>query len=297
MTRATRGLALAAAFGIAFAAPSARAQIRASELGTVSQVVDGTRLTVEYSRPRARGRTTVFGTRAVQWSEVWTPGANYATTFDASRDVKVNGRAVKKGKYSVWLVVRERGDWTMVLDPRPRLFHMEHPDSTAAQIRFPVRAETAPFTDVLTWSFPALRANGATLAMAWETRRVAVDVEVTPSLAVGLPPADAPAYVGRYRYVWQDSGDKRDTVAFQILYENGTLKGEWTPNDPYMRRFALIRVAPDVFTAGIYDESGVVYEVLRPDMMFTFSRAAGRAASLEVRDDRDALIATARRLP
>ena len=37
------------------------AQVRASELATVSQTVDGTTLTIEYSRPKARGRTTSSG--------------------------------------------------------------------------------------------------------------------------------------------------------------------------------------------------------------------------------------------
>ncbi len=63
----------------------ASAQIRASELQTIAQVVDGTRITVEYSRPRLRGRTAIFGTKAVKWDEVWTPGANWATTLERKR--------------------------------------------------------------------------------------------------------------------------------------------------------------------------------------------------------------------
>jgi len=103
------------------------AQIRASEIGVMSQTIDGTKLTVEYSRPRARGRDPLFGTKAVQWDEVWTPGANYATTLEVDRNIKLNGKSVPKGKYSVWMVVKKTGDWTMVLDPRVRLYHMEHP--------------------------------------------------------------------------------------------------------------------------------------------------------------------------
>src|SRR5690349_20114396 len=34
-----------------------RAQLRLSEAATVSQTIDGTRIIIEYSRPRARGRT------------------------------------------------------------------------------------------------------------------------------------------------------------------------------------------------------------------------------------------------
>ena len=75
---------LAAAL-LAGGAPSLAAQIRASERATVSQVVDGTRITVDYSRPRARGRAALFGGE-VKWNEVWTPGANDATTLEIDRD-------------------------------------------------------------------------------------------------------------------------------------------------------------------------------------------------------------------
>ncbi len=294
-------MALGIALGIALAglaAPGAHAQIRASEPATVSQTIDGTKLTVQYSRPRARGRAPLFGNaKVVRWDEVWTPGANWATTLDVSRDVTLEGRPVPRGTYSVWMVVRRSGDWTAVLDPRARRFHMEHPDSTAAQIRFPVRVQTAPFAEVLTWSFPDVRASGGTLAMQWGTTRVAMKVDVEPSLPLTLPRADAEPYLGEFLSSEVDSaGTRRGTpVVFRVLYENGTLKAEYDPKDSYMGRFALIRVAPDLFTPGLYDDRGQIYEVLRPEMMITFTRADGRVTGFEVRDDEDRLWATGAR--
>ena len=71
--------------------PAVSAQVRASEPALVAQTIDGTRLTVEYSRPRARTRDSLFG-RVVTWGEVWTPGANLATTLEVGKDVKINGQ-------------------------------------------------------------------------------------------------------------------------------------------------------------------------------------------------------------
>ena len=96
---------LAAAMLFGATSPSfASAQIRASEHATVTQRVSGTTITLEYDRPVARGRT-IFGERGVvvKWGEVWTPGANWATTIDVDRDVKNDGRPLPKGKYSLWL--------------------------------------------------------------------------------------------------------------------------------------------------------------------------------------------------
>ncbi len=284
-------LRVASALLVATAFPLViRAQIRASELATVAQTIDGTRITIDYSRPRARGRKEIFGTQDVGWNEVWTPGANFTTTLETTSDVKLDGHAVPKGKYSVWLVVRQSGPWSFVLDPRPHLFHMRHPDSTATQIRFPVRAESAPFTEVLTWSFPDIRATGATLAMSWINTRVSVEVDVPPSLVVELPVAAAAPYLGRYTFEPMSREDsakkKQDQVV--VTYENGVLKGRFDPNVPYMNTFALIRIGPDSFAPGIY-EKGVIYEVLRPDMIFDFTRAGDRATAVELRDADDKL--------
>ena len=275
----------------------ARAQIRASEVGTVSQVIDGTKITVEYSRPRSRGRETLFGTKAVHWDEVWTPGANWATTFETSRNVKLNGHAVPKGKYSVWFVVREKGDWTVVLEPKVRIFHMTPPDSSAVQVRFAATPQHVPFTDVLTFSVPEVRANGGTLAMQWERVKIPIDIEVEPSLAITMAESDAKPFVGTYEHTQSSRDGKGAVSTFTVTYENGTLKGQWEPNDSYMNKFALIRVAPDWFVPGIYDRNGVVYEVLRPDMLLEFSRTNGRVTGYDMREEDDKVFASGKRKP
>lgn len=168
--RATRRSFLFLALAALAASPAA-AQIRASELGSMSQVIDGTTLTVTYSRPRARERSPIFGSMLAHWGEVWTPGANWATTLETTRDITINQRAVPKGKYSVWMVLKEQGDWTLVLDPDFKRFHTEPPDSTPKQVRLPIHVDQAPFMDVLTWSMPELSISGGTLAMQWGTTR------------------------------------------------------------------------------------------------------------------------------
>ncbi len=266
---------------------SLSAQVRASELGTMSQVIDGTRITVEYSRPRARGRDPIFGTKAVHWDEVWTPGANYATTFEVDKPVKLNGIPVAKGKYSVWMVVRKSGPWTVVLEPKVKLYHMSPPDSTKLQVRFPVTVKAVPFTDVLTWSMPELTMSGGTLVMDWERVRVPINIEVVPSLVTTIPAAEAAPYLGEWSFTEQDSTGKATKVLqLTVTHEDGTLKARWTPEDPYFKKFALVRIAPDWFAPGIYDK-GEIYEVIKPDVTLEFSRENGRVVSFLIRDMED----------
>lgn len=275
---------------------SAPAQIRASELGTVTQMIDGTRLTITYSRPRTRGRAKLFGTSAAHWEEVWTPGANWATTLEVSKDVTINERKVPKGKYSVWMVLKEKGDWITVLDPDFKRFHMDPPGTEARQIRFPVKVDSAQFVDVLTWSVPELSVSGGTIAMQWGTTRATMKLAVPPSLVVTMAAAEAQPYLGRYRYTEMEGRDSGKTKELILSYENNTLKAVFEPNDSWMGKFAMIRVAPEIFAPGLYDKRGEIYEVLRPDMLFTFTRRNGRPVTFEARYDDDTLAARGTRV-
>jgi hypothetical protein len=284
---------------------AAHAQIRASELASVSQTIDGTKITINYSRPRARSRDmgTLFGSpRVVHWDEVWTPGANASTTIEASKNIKLNGHLVPKGKYSVWMVVRKSGDWTAVLDTNAARFHTFRPDTLKAAVRFPIKVQQAPFMEVLTWWFPGVGATGGTIAMQWGTYRVDMDVMVEPSMTVPLTPAEAAPYVGRYEMTSKQSKKSRD---FIISLHGDTLKAEWDKTDvgdglqellvKYFGRFALIRISKDWFVPGLYDEQGRIYEVLRPEMILEFMVEGGKATSFEIHDQKDEIWATAKR--
>ncbi|MEO6526543.1 MAG: DUF2911 domain-containing protein [Gemmatimonadaceae bacterium] len=274
------------------------AQVRASEVGGVTQMIDGTKLSIEYSRPRLRGRDTLFSKGDMRWGDTWTPGANWATTLEVSKAVKLNGHPLPKGKYSVWMVLRRNADWTIVLDPKARMYHMNPPDSNASQIRFAARAEPAPLTDVLSWSMPAIRMNGGTLVFEWEHWRVPIDVEVEPSLVTTLSAADAAPYLGRYTWTELDrDGKPKETSLFTVTHEDGTLKAQYTPDDPYFRKFALVRIAPDWFAPGVYDKKGVLYEVLKPEMTFEFARESGKVTRIVLRDEDDHVTSTAVRKP
>jgi len=272
-------------------------QIRASEMGTFTQVIDGTKISMTYSRPRGRGRDTLFGSvKSVRWGEVWTPGANYATTFEVNRPVTLDGHAVKAGTYSVWMVVRQSGAWTMVLDPKVRVYHMSPPDSNATQIRFPVKTHDAPYLDVLTWSMPELRANGGMLTMQWGRTRVDMNLDVEPSYALTMSRADADPYVGVWEYAEIDSGKAGPTHGFVIDYENQTLKGRWHSDSSYFKHFALVKIAPDWFAPGVYDDRGQVYEVYKPELVLEFTRENGRATSFLARDDQDKIVMKGKRV-
>lgn len=292
MRAGARHPTLLACFLLLAAAAPGRAQIRASERATISQIIDGTKISLDYARPRARGREDMFGGE-VKWQEVWTPGANMATTLELSKDVKIEGHAVPKGKYSVWMVVRPAGDWTFVLDPRTELYHMAHVDSTKDQIRFPIKALPGPFTEVLAFTFPDNRASGATLEMAWGRTRVPINITVQPTRSIAISAADAAPYVGRYEYRWKEMPDSAKSLALIVTHADTTLRIRFEPKDSYFDGAALVRIKDDWFIPGLFLK-GELYETIA-EMVFEFKVADGKAVSFEVRGDRDEIWATGKR--
>ena len=275
------------------------AQVRASELGTVSQTIDGTVIAIEYSRPRARGRDPLFG-GVVHWGEHWTPGANWATTLEVNKDIHLNGHPVAAGKYSVWIVVQP-DEWVIYLDPKARTFHTDLPDSTDAQIRFAVVPEERPFRETMTMWFPDVSSTGATLATQWGTTYVPMKVTVQASRPTTLAAETAEAYLGSYWLTWMPNPDEgegegeadgREEAVFEVYYENGSLMARMDPGPSWFRQMVLIQIADDWFNPGILGDDGQLYDVMA-GLTLEFNVASGHTKGFDLRGVTDEVIATA----
>ena len=303
-------VALLGALAACLVVPRAQAQLMASERGTVSQTVDGTTVSVEYYRPRARGRTGLFGTR-IHWGEVWTPGANQATALTASKDVTIDGHQVPKGKYSVWMVVTP-ATWELVLDPDTSRFHTNRPKPRAGQVRFPLQREKRPFMEVLTWWFPEVSSTGMTLAMQWDTVYVPLRIGVPRSFTTAVTPAAAQRIVGRYQMRNQPMpappgaaeaahGEERPPaeLILTIRYEGGELRGVMDPplftTESGYKEWVLVPVKGDWYYLARVD-GGELVEVV-DFAAAQFDASTGRATGFELRARNDMLIATGKRLP
>jgi hypothetical protein len=301
-----RHAATALGLALALCGPVAlRAQVRGSERAEVSQTVDGTKVTVNYARPRLRGRSNVFGT-VVPWGEIWTPGANTATRLTVSKDVTIEGHAVPKGSYSVWIPVTQ-GDWTLVLDRDTTLFHMFGPKERAGQIRFPVQKAPVPLTEVLTWSIPQLRVSGMRLVMQWETTSVPLDIAVTPTQPVEVAPAIGRRVEGRYDLRFKPPPPRTDTTLTQpepmpdrftltVRQDGPLLRAHAEPGFwPGAEDVVLVRKADDLFLIAELD--GAELREIWDWGVLEFSFTRDRATGFDIRTARDEIVASAKRLP
>ena len=148
-----------------------------SQHGTVSQRVGFTDITISYNRPIARGRT-LFGDRAVvRWGRVWHPGADSASTITFSRDVLIEGRPLKAGRYSLWTIPQPES-WTVIFSSAVDVFHTPYPGEAHDVLRVEVKPERGEHMDALAFYFPVVAPDSAVLRLHWGETSVPIRIHV-----------------------------------------------------------------------------------------------------------------------
>ena len=89
---------------------------RPSPPAVAKATVRGTDLTIDYSRPSLKGRAA-YGEKSplAPVGEVWRTGANEATTFTVSKDVKIEGQTLPAGTYGLFTIPGAT-EWTIVFN-------------------------------------------------------------------------------------------------------------------------------------------------------------------------------------
>ena len=76
--------------------------------------VGAVNVTVDYGSPAVKGRT-IFGDLE-PWGEVWRAGANATTSIEFSGDVVMGGTEIAAGKYGLFMIPNEDGNWELILN-------------------------------------------------------------------------------------------------------------------------------------------------------------------------------------
>jgi len=142
-------------------------QVPRSQHGSVTQRVGTTDIAISYNRPVARGRE-LFGT-LVRWGRIWHPGADSATTISFSKDVTIDGHALKAGRYTLWTIPEESKPWTVIFNRGVGGWHTNYPGESQDALRIAVTPETGTHIETLTYYFPMVDADSTLLRLQWGT--------------------------------------------------------------------------------------------------------------------------------
>jgi hypothetical protein len=126
-----------------------------------------------YSRPQKQGRK-VFG-ELVEYGKVWRLGANEATEIEFYKDVKIGGKKVAKGRYSLFAIANETS-WTIIVNKDTDTWGAFKYDAKKDVVRTDVPVQKSEeVIESMSMTFEKTAA-GFLLVMGWEQVKVALPV-------------------------------------------------------------------------------------------------------------------------
>lgn len=141
-----------------------------SPAAKVEQKVGETMVTIDYHQPSMKGRA-IFG-GLVPYGKVWRTGANNATTIEFSKDVTINGKAVKAGKYALFTIPNEN-EWTIIINSEHDQWGAYKYNEKKDVTRFSAKPAEHNSTEKMTFSIDE---NG-TVNLDWASTRVSFNIK------------------------------------------------------------------------------------------------------------------------
>src|SRR5258706_3830594 len=86
---------------------------RPSPPATASAKIAGATISIDYSSPSVKGRQ-IWGA-LVPYGKAWRAGANEATIFKTDQAIRVEGKSLPAGEYSLFAIPREK-EWSLTFN-------------------------------------------------------------------------------------------------------------------------------------------------------------------------------------
>lgn len=147
----------------------------ASPSATISQSVGLAKVTIDYSRPSAKGRR-IFGD-LVPFGKIWRTGANKITTIKFDDEILINGATMKAGSYGLY-TVPGRGEWKIILNRDDKQWGAYDYDEKKDVISFMVQPlKLDYYQEQMEIEFDEFTPNSAFVFIKWEDTGVRFKLE------------------------------------------------------------------------------------------------------------------------
>ena len=144
--------------------PSLRIQDKANE-PLVARVI--------YSRPQKSGRV-IFG-GLVEYGKVWRLGANEATEIEFFKHVRIGGKKIARGRYTLYALVNETS-WTLIVNKETDIWGAFKYDIKKDVVRVEVPVQkNDEIIESLAMAFEKT-ITGADLVIAWDNVKVLLPI-------------------------------------------------------------------------------------------------------------------------
>jgi Protein of unknown function (DUF2911) len=137
-------------------------------------VLKGKTITIDYSRPFAKGRKVIGG--IVPFDQVWRTGANEATTFTTPIDLMAGDAKIPAGTYTLYSLPSANG-WKLIINKQTGQWGTDYDQKQdLARVDMLVSKTSQP-VEQFTISFEKKGDDAATLLLQWENTSASVAVK------------------------------------------------------------------------------------------------------------------------
>ncbi len=155
-----------------------------SPISKISQEIGLTEVSLEYSRPSAKGRI-VFGD-LVPYDKIWRTGANASTKITLIESAHIGKKFIQPGTYAIYTIPGKEV-WTIIIHSNTKLRSLAGDAYNPAEdvFRFDVKPQTINnYVDTFTIQFSELQANSFHLQLVWENTLINIPIKLEVDLKI-----------------------------------------------------------------------------------------------------------------
>ena len=213
---------------------TAEAQLKVpapSPLQTVKQAFALSEITIEYSRPSAKGRV-IFGD-VVPFGKVWRTGANASTKITFGEDVKLEGNAVAAGTYALYSMPN-KDSWEIMLYKDLKMGgDVASYKKEDELIRFTVKPKSlSDKVETFSIDMANITSSSVDIQLVWEQTRVSFNVTADIDSKImknidGVMSKDSRPYYQAASYYYDTNKDMAKALEWVTKATEQNPKGYW----------------------------------------------------------------------
>jgi len=139
-------------------------------------LIDDAHIHMDYSAPSVRGRIIFGGLLA--YGELWQAGAHNVTTFETNKDLAIEGKTLKAGKYG-FFALPNKTKWTLIFNSNWDQHGKDEYDSNKDVLRIDVVPErTEKLTEQLNYKVIQINEAEGKVILSWEKTSVSFSFSI-----------------------------------------------------------------------------------------------------------------------
>lgn len=146
-----------------------------SPAATATGTIGGANITIRYNSPFVKGRAIWGG--LVPFGKVWRAGADSATRFETDKDIKIEGKKLPAGLYTLYLLVNENECTVIISSQRGQWGITRAGETTEDPAKDVLRVNVKPKKSDMMNESLSYKFNSKGFVLSWENWDIPVSIK------------------------------------------------------------------------------------------------------------------------